>query len=198
MNEEEGNGWWAHESSVIDEGSILVERTKIWHFSHVCSGALVGASCVLGQNVYVGPGVSIGAGSKIQNNVSIYEGIKLGESVFCGPSVVFTNVINPRAAISRQEEYRSTDIQAGATLGANATILCGITIGTHAFIAAGAVVTRDVSPFALMKGVPARQVGWMSRHGERLPLAVDGAGNAECPLTGTVYQLENGTLTELT
>ena len=198
MNEEEGNGWWAHESSVIDEGSIIGERTKIWHFSHVCSGALVGASCVLGQNVYVGPGVSIGAGSKIQNNVSIYEGIKLGESVFCGPSVVFTNVINPRAAISRQEEYRSTDIQAGATLGANATILCGITIGTHAFIAAGAVVTRDVPPFALMKGVPARQVGWMSRHGGRLPLAVDGAGNAECPLTGTVYQLENGTLTELT
>jgi UDP-2-acetamido-3-amino-2,3-dideoxy-glucuronate N-acetyltransferase len=158
---------------------------------------VVGPRCVLGQNVYVGPGVSIGAGSKIQNNVSIYEGITLGESVFCGPSVVFTNVTNPRAAISRQEEYRPTNIQAGATLGANATILCGITIGTHAFIAAGAVVTRDVLPFALMKGVPARQVGWMSRHGGRLSLAVDGAGNAECPLTGTTYQLENGTLTEL-
>ena len=191
------SGWW-HESACIDEGAVIGEGARVWHFSHVCPQAVVGPCCVLGQNVYVGPGVSIGAGSKIQNNVSIYEGITLGESVFCGPSVVFTNVTNPRAAISRQEEYRPTNIQAGATLGANATILCGITIGTHAFIAAGAVVTRDVLPFALMKGVPARQVGWMSRHGGRLSLAVDGAGNAECPLTGTAYQLENGTLTELT
>jgi UDP-2-acetamido-3-amino-2,3-dideoxy-glucuronate N-acetyltransferase len=190
------SGWW-HESACIDEGAVIGEGARVWHFSHVCPQAVVGPRCVLGQNVYVGPGVSIGAGSKIQNNVSIYEGITLGESVFCGPSVVFTNVTNPRAAISRQEEYRPTNIQAGATLGANATILCGITIGTHAFIAAGAVVTRDVLPFALMKGVPARQVGWMSRHGGRLSLAVDGAGNAECPLTGTTYQLENGTLTEL-
>ena len=190
------SGWW-HESACIDEGAVIGEGARVWHFSHVCPQAVVGPRCVLGQNVYVGPGVSIGAGSKIQNNVSIYEGITLGESVFCGPSVVFTNVTNPRAAISRQEEYRPTNIQAGATLGANATILCGITIGTHAFIAAGAVVTRDVPAFALMKGVPARQVGWMSRHGGRLSLAVDGAGNAECPLTGTTYQLENGTLTEL-
>lgn len=190
------SGWW-HESACIDEGAVIGKGARVWHFCHVCSEAVVGPRCVLGQNVYVGPGVSIGAGSKIQNNVSIYEGITLGESVFCGPSVVFTNVTNPRAAISRQEEYRPTNIQAGATLGANATILCGITIGTHAFIAAGAVVTRDVLPFALMKGVPARQVGWMSRHGGRLSLAVDGAGNAECPLTGTTYQLENGTLTEL-
>jgi UDP-2-acetamido-3-amino-2,3-dideoxy-glucuronate N-acetyltransferase len=184
------NDYFVHESSYVDEGARIGKGTKIWHFSHVLSGAEIGENVSIGQNVNVGGGAKIGNGCKIQNNVSVYDRVEIEEEVFCGPSMVFTNVYNPRAFISRKHEYRPTLVRRGATIGANATIVCGITIGRYAFIAAGALVREDVPDFALMAGVPARQIGWMSRHGERLDF--NHVGRARCPATGEKYTLDNG------
>jgi UDP-2-acetamido-3-amino-2,3-dideoxy-glucuronate N-acetyltransferase len=181
-----------HPSAIVDEGARLGADTRVWHFAHVCAGARVGRQCSLGQNVFVGNDVHIGDRVKVQNNVSVYDAVTLEDDVFCGPSMVFTNVYNPRSAVVRKDEYRRTLVCRGATIGANATIVCGVTIGEYAFIAAGAVVNRDVPAFALMAGVPARQAGWMSRHGERLALPLAGAGQAVCPHTGDTYLLEGG------
>jgi len=179
-----------HPSAIVDEGATLGEGTRVWHWVHVSAGAVVGARCSLGQNVYVGNDVRIGDNVKIQNNVAVYDAVTLEDDVFCGPSMVFTNVHNPRSAVTRKDEYRRTLVRRGATLGANCTIVCGVTIGRHAFIGAGAVVTRDVPDYALMIGVPARQAGWMSRFGERLPLALEGEDEAACPHTGDRYLLQ--------
>ncbi len=179
-----------HESAIVDKGATIGEATRIWHFAHVCSGAVIGKGCSLGQNVFVGNNVTIGNNVKIQNNVSVYDNVFLEDDVFCGPSMVFTNVYNPRSAVSRKDEYRNTLVKQGATLGANCTIVCGITIGRYAFIGAGAVVNKDVPDFALMVGVPARQIGWMSRFGERLDLPLEGNAEITCPHTGDVYRLE--------
>lgn len=180
-----------HPSAIIDPGAQIGSETRIWHWVHVCAGARIGAGCSLGQNVFVGNDVVIGNNVKIQNNVSVYDGVEIEDDVFCGPSMVFTNVYNPRAAVSRKDEYRKTHVRRGATLGANSTIVCGTTVGEYAFVAAGAVVNRDVKPYALVAGVPARQIGWMSRFGERLELPLTGAATATCPHTGDFYQLEN-------
>ena len=165
-----------HPSAIVDQGAQIGEGTRVWHWVHISAGARIGRNCNLGQNVFVANRVVIGDNVKIQNNVSVYDEVTLEDGVFCGPSMVFTNVYNPRSEISRKEEYRRTLVRRGATLGANCTIVCGITIGQYAFIGAGAVVNRDVPDFALMLGVPARQAGWMSRHGERLKLPVEGEG----------------------
>ena len=178
-----------HPSAIVDEGAQIGDGTRIWHWVHVSAGARIGRNCSLGQNVFVGNRVVIGDNVKIQNNVSIYDEVTLEDDVFCGPSVVFTNVYNPRSAISRKDQYRKTVVRRGATLGANCTIVCGITIGAHAFVGAGAVVNRNVSDFALMLGVPARRAGWISRFGERLPLPASGSGQARCPHTGELYAL---------
>lgn len=183
-----------HPSALIDEGAVIGESTRIWHWTHICGGARIGAKCSFGQNVFVGNDVTIGDNVKVQNHVSIYDAVTLENDVFCGPSMVFTNVYNPRAAVSRKDEYRRTHVKRGATLGANSTIVCGITVGEYAFVAAGAVINRDVKPYALMAGVPARQIGWMSRHGERIDLPLAGAGEFTCPHTGTVYRLESDQL----
>ncbi len=182
----------AHETAIVDPGAQIGDDTRIWHWVHVCAGAVIGSGCSLGQNVFVGNRVRIGDNAKIQNNVSIYDNVYLEEDVFCGPSMVFTNVYNPRSAVSRKEEYRDTRVGRGATLGANCTIVCGIEIGEFAFVAAGAVVNRDVVPFALMAGVPARQIGWMSRYGERLDMPLEGDASAICPHTGDTYYLHKG------
>jgi UDP-2-acetamido-3-amino-2,3-dideoxy-glucuronate N-acetyltransferase len=179
--------YWKHDSAIVDEGAQLGEGSKVWHFAHVSPGARIGAGCSLGQGVYVGNDVSIGDNVRIQNNVSVYDAVTLEDDVFCGPSMVFTNVYNPRAAVARKNEYRKTLVRRGATLGANCTIVCGVTIGQYAFVGAGAVVQKDVADFALMVGVPARRIGWMSRHGERLRF--DAAGLAACPATGERYRL---------
>ena len=179
-----------HASAIVDAGAQLGAGTQVWHFAHVCAGARIGPDCSLGQGVYVGNDVQIGARVKIQNNVSVYDAVTLEDDVFCGPSMVFTNVLNPRAAVSRKHEYRRTLVKRGATLGANCTIVCGTTVGEYAFVGAGAVVSRDVPPFALVVGVPARRIGWMSRHGERLPLPLQGEGTAACPATGERYRLQ--------
>jgi UDP-2-acetamido-3-amino-2,3-dideoxy-glucuronate N-acetyltransferase len=184
-----------HPSAIIDEGASIGANVKVWHWVHVCTGAVIGKGSSLGQGVYVGRGVQIGANVRIQNHVSIYEGVTLEDDVFCGPSTVFTNVVNPRAAVPRKDEFRPTLVERGATLGANCTIVCGHRIGRHAFIAAGAVVTRDVKSFALMMGVPARQVGWWSAWGERIPLPLKGAGRWICPRTGAMYVLSEDQLT---
>jgi UDP-2-acetamido-3-amino-2,3-dideoxy-glucuronate N-acetyltransferase len=184
-----------HPSAIVDAGATLGEGTRVWHFAHVCGGARIGDGCSLGQNVFVGNDVLVGDRVKIQNNVSVYDAVTIEDDVFCGPSMVFTNVWNPRAAVIRKDQYRRTLVQRGATLGANATIVCGVTIGHDAFIAAGAVVTRDVAPFALMAGVPARQTGWISRYGERLALAVSANGRVTCPHTGDVYTVRDGACT---
>jgi UDP-2-acetamido-3-amino-2,3-dideoxy-glucuronate N-acetyltransferase len=181
-----------HESSYLDDGATVGDGTKIWHFCHVMAGAVIGERSSLGQNVVVMPGTRIGDNVKIQNNVSIYEGVELEDDVFCGPSCVFTNVINPRSHVSRKHEYRKTLVRRGASIGANATIVCGATLGEYSLIGAGAVVTSDVPAFALMVGVPARRVGWVCRCGERLRLA---GGHATCTVCGTGYTERDGVLT---
>ena len=181
-----------HPSAIVDEGAQLGEGTRVWHFAHVCAGARIGARCSLGQGVYVGNDVAIGDNVKIQNNVSVYDAVTLEGDVFCGPSMVFTNVYNPRSAVTRKNEYRRTLVRRGATRGANCTIVCGHPVGRHAFVGAGAVVNRDVPDFALMVGVPARQIGWVSRHGERLDLPLAGDAEAACPATGERYVLRAG------
>lgn len=181
-----------HPSAIIDDGVLIGEGTRVWHFSHVSSGARIGRGCTLGQNVFVAPGVIIGDNVKIQNNVSVYEGVTLENDVFCGPSCVFTNVSNPRASIVRRGQYVATMVRRGATVGANATVICGATIGRHAFIGAGAVVdAREVPDYALLLGVPARRVGWMSRHGRRLG-SPDAAGVMICSESGWRYRASTG------
>ncbi|WP_322403397.1 N-acetyltransferase [Massilia luteola] len=182
-----------HASAIVDAGAVLGPGTRVWHFSHVCGGARIGADCSLGQNVFVGNDVVIGNGVKIQNNVSVYDAVTLEDEVFCGPSMVFTNVYNPRAGIVRKDQYRRTVVKRGASIGANATIVCGVTVGRFAFVGAGAVVKRSVPDFAMMAGVPAHQIGWISRFGERLALPLSGNGEAACPHTGDVYLLRDGT-----
>jgi UDP-2-acetamido-3-amino-2,3-dideoxy-glucuronate N-acetyltransferase len=204
-----------HPSAIVDEGALIGDGSRVWHFAHVCAGARIGPGCSLGQGVFVGNDVLIGRNVKIQNNVSVYDAVTLEDDVFCGPSMVFTNVHNPRSAVVRKNEYRPTLVKHGATLGANCTVVCGVTIGRHAFVGAGAVVSRDVPDFALVLGVPARQVGWMSRYGERLalplPLSLQGDIEAEtdtefaaepdpdylaaCPATGERYRLRGGICT---
>jgi len=184
-----------HPTAIVDPGASIGDGTRIWHWVHVCEKAQIGNDCSLGQNVFVGNDVSIGNNVKIQNNVSVYDSVTLEDDVFCGPSMVFTNVYNPRSAVARKAEYRRTLVKRGATIGANATIVCGVTVGEYAFVAAGAVVNKDVKPYALMAGVPARHIGWMSEHGERLDLPLAGDGQAACPATGTIYCLQNGVVT---
>ncbi|MCI5124524.1 MAG: oxidoreductase [Candidatus Electrothrix sp. AR5] len=184
--------YFAHETALIDDGADIGEGTKIWHFSHIISGSKIGKKCNIGQNVMTGPNVTIGNGCKIQNNVSVYEGVELEDNVFCGPSMVFTNVYNPRCQISRKNEFKKTLVRKGATIGANATLVGDITIGRYAFIGAGAVVNRDVLDYALVVGNPARQIGWMSRYGEQMALPLEGQGSFECPHSGERYLLKNG------
>lgn len=184
--------YYKHPSAIVDEGAQIGDGSRVWHFAHVCAGARIGAGVSLGQNVFVGNKVVIGDSCKIQNNVSVYDNVTLEHGVFCGPSMVFTNVYNPRGLIERKDQYRNTLVKRGATLGANCTIVCGVTIGEHAFVAAGAVVNRDVPDFALIAGVPGRQIGWMSAYGERLDLLLSGEGCAICPHTGDIYILSSG------
>ena len=179
-----------HPSAIVDDGASIGAGSRIWHFVHVCSGAVIGAGVSLGQNVFVGNKVTIGDYCKIQNNVSVYDNVHLEEGVFCGPSMVFTNVYNPRSLIERKSEYRDTLVNKGATLGANCTIVCGVTIGEYAFIGAGAVINKDVPAYALMVGVPAKQIGWMSEFGEQLDLPLTGQGQTTCQHTGAIYKLD--------
>jgi UDP-2-acetamido-3-amino-2,3-dideoxy-glucuronate N-acetyltransferase len=181
----------AHPSAIVDDGAQIGANTRIWHWVHVSGKTRIGERCSLGQNVYVGNDVVIGNNVKIQNNVSVYDNVTLEDNVFCGPSMVFTNVYNPRSAVSRKDEYRKTLVKRGVTLGANCTVVCGITLGEYAFVAAGAVINRDVKPYALMAGVPAKQIGWMSQYGEKLDLPLTGNGHATCPHTQQKYKLEN-------
>jgi UDP-2-acetamido-3-amino-2,3-dideoxy-glucuronate N-acetyltransferase len=181
--------YWAHETAIVDSGALIGAGTRVWHWVHVCGGARIGERCVLGQNVFVGNKVVIGNNVRIQNNVSVYDDVTLEDDVFCGPSMVFTNVFNPRSHVSRKDEYRPTLVRRGATIGANATVVCGYTIGEFAFVGAGAVVTRDIAPHALVVGTPARRVGWMCKCGEKLP-----AGrSAQCAACGSRYAIESET-----
>ena len=186
-----------HPTAIVDPGAVIGDDTRVWHWVHISGGARIGERCSFGQNVFVGNRVVIGDNCKVQNNVSIYDNVTLENDVFCGPSVVFTNVYNPRSAVSRKDEYRDTLVRQGATLGANCTIVCGATIGAYAFVGAGAVVNSDVPAYALMVGVPARQIGWMSEHGERLPLPLTGNAEAADPVTGQRYALTDGVLRRL-
>ena len=179
----------------MDEGATIGAYSRVWHWTHISAGAVIGESCSFGQNVFVGNRVRIGNNVKVQNNVSVYDNVTLEDDVFCGPSMVFTNVYNPRSAVSRKDEYLDTVVERGATLGANCTVVCGARIGHHAFVGAGAVVNCDVKPFALVVGVPARQIGWMSAYGERVDLPLEGAGVWTCPHTGETYQLAEQQLT---
>lgn len=193
-----GAGALVHESAYVDAGAIIGEGSRVWHFSHVMGGAVIGARNSIGQNVVVMNGVRTGANCKIQNNVSLYEGVELADDVFCGPSMVFTNVLNPRSAVSRKSEYRATPVGRGATIGANATIVCGVRIGAYAFVGAGAVVTKDVPPYALVTGVPARRTGWMSAAGHRLvrvDATADGTEHWQCEGTGERYALVDDQMT---
>lgn len=186
--------YFIHESSYIDEETLVGKGTKIWHFSHILKGTTIGDNCSFGQNCVVGPNVKIGNGVKVQNNISIYEGVEIEDDVFLGPSMVFTNVNNPRAFIVRKAEYKKTLIRKGVSIGANATIVCGVTLGEYCFIGAGAVVNKDVPPFALMVGVPAVQIGWMSRYGERIPLEKDIDGEFICTHLNDEYKIKSGVL----
>jgi UDP-2-acetamido-3-amino-2,3-dideoxy-glucuronate N-acetyltransferase len=183
-----------HASAIVDEGAQIGEGSRIWHFVHVCSGAKIGKGVSLGQNVFVGNQVIIGDFCKVQNNVSVYDNVTLEEGVFCGPSMVFTNVYNPRSLIERKGEYRDTLVKKGATLGANCTVLCGVTVGEYAFVGASAMVNKDVKPYALMVGVPAKQIGWMSEFGEQIPLPIEGEAQYTCKHTGQVYILSQNQL----
>lgn len=186
-----------HPTAIVDDGAVIGENTRIWHWAHVSSGAKIGSGCSLGQNVYIGSRGIVGNGVKIQNNVSVYDDVIIEDDVFCGPSCVFTNVVNPRAFVVRKDEYLVTVIKKGASLGANCTIVCGSTVGEFAFIGAGATVTKDVAPFALMVGTPARQIGWMSAYGERLPFPLEGQGEALCPNDGSHYRLNGSIVTRI-
>jgi UDP-2-acetamido-3-amino-2,3-dideoxy-glucuronate N-acetyltransferase len=183
-------GHWAHDSAIIDAGAQIGDGTRVWHWTHVCAGAMIGARCSLGQNVFVANKVVIGNNVRIQNNVSVYDDVTLEDDVFCGPSMVFTNVVNPRSHVPRKNEYLATVVRRGATIGANATVVCGHTIGEYAFVGAGAVVTRDVAPYALVVGTPARRIGWMCRCGERLPA---GAGTVGCTACAAQYVIDGQT-----
>ncbi len=184
--------YYKHETAIIDEGATIGEDCRVWHFVHICGGAKIGRGCSFGQNVFIGNKVTIGDDCKVQNNVSVYDNVHLEDGVFCGPSMVFTNVYNPRSLIERKDEYLDTLVKKGATLGANCTIVCGVTVGQFAFVGAGAVVNKNVPDYALMVGVPARQVGWMSEYGEQLDLPLLGNGVAICSHTGAKYMLNNG------
>jgi UDP-2-acetamido-3-amino-2,3-dideoxy-glucuronate N-acetyltransferase len=184
-----------HETAIVDNGAVIGEGCRIWHWVHISSGAKIGSDCSFGQNVFVGNEVVIGNNVKIQNNVSVYDNVTLEEDVFCGPSMVFTNVYNPRSAVSRKSEYRETLVKKGATLGANCTIVCGVTIGEFSFVGAGAVINKDVKPYALMVGIPAKQIGWMSEFGESLDLPINGAGEVVCSNTGRKYILNESLIT---
>ncbi|EAQ65701.1 probable acetyltransferase [Marinomonas sp. MED121] len=186
-----------HESAIIDEGAKIGDDSKVWHFSHVCSGAVIGEGCSLGQNVFVSNKVTIGNNVKVQNNVSVYDNVYIEDDVFCGPSMVFTNVYNPRSFIERKNEYRDTIIKQGATLGANCTVVCGIEVGKYSLIGAGAVVNKDIPAFALMVGVPAKQIAWISKYGEQLDLPLVGYAETVCEHTGDKYVLKNSTLSLL-
>ncbi|OED64572.1 serine acetyltransferase [Vibrio splendidus ZS-139] len=187
--------YFKHDTAIVDEGSEIGLDSRVWHWTHVCSGAKVGAGVSLGQNVFVGNKVTIGDKCKIQNNVSVYDNVHLEEGVFCGPSMVFTNVYNPRSLIERKDQYLNTFVKKGATLGANCTVVCGITIGEYAFLGAGTVVNKDVKPFALMVGVPAKQIGWMSIYGEKLNIPLKGNLEVTCPHTQQLYRLQGEELT---
>lgn len=186
-----------HETAIIDDGATIGAGSRIWHWTHVCAGAVIGKDCSLGQNVFVGNKVVIGNNVKIQNNVSVYDNVTLDNDVFCGPSMVFTNVYNPRSAITRKDEYRDTLVKQGATLGANCTIVCGVTIGKYAFVGAGAVINKDVPDYALMVGVPARQIGWMSEYGEQLEIPLHGHQDITCKHTGYIYRLDGRVLSRI-
>lgn len=179
-----------HETAIVDEGAQIGNETRVWHWVHICGGAVIGEKCSLGQNVFVGNRVVVGDNVKIQNNVSVYDNVTLENDVFCGPSMVFTNVYNPRSAVTRKDEYRDTLVKIGATLGANCTIVCGVTIGKYAFVGAGSVINKNVPDFALMVGVPAKQIGWMSRFGERIELPLTGDATYVCPHTSDQYLLK--------
>lgn len=189
--------FFQHESAIIDEGAEIGDDSRVWHFAHICGGAKIGRGVSLGQNVFVGNKVVVGDRCKVQNNVSLYDNVTLEEGVFCGPSMVFTNVHNPRALVERKDEYRNTLIRTGASLGANCTIVCGVTVGAYAFVGAGTVVTRDVPDFALITGVPGRHVGWISAFGENLDLPLAGKGETVCPHTGDRYVLGPDGLTRV-
>ena len=186
-----------HPTAIIDEGAKLGDGTRIWHWVHICGGAVIGENCSMGQNVFIGNKVQIGNQVKIQNNVSVYDNVILEDGVFCGPSMVFTNVYNPRSLIERKNEYKDTLVKKGATLGANCTIVCGTVIGEYAFVGAGAVINKDVKPYALMVGVPARQIGWVSQFGERLDLPLEGDEKAICQHTGYKYYLSGSYLSSI-
>lgn len=185
-----------HESAIVDEGATIGEESRVWHFVHICSGAVIGKKCSMGQNVFIGNKVIIGDDCKIQNNVSVYDDVTLEDGVFCGPSMVFTNVYNPRSFVDRKSEYLPTLIKTGATLGANCTIVCGNTVGKFAFVGAGSVVNKNVPDYALMVGIPARQIGWMSEYGERLDLPLTGNAEVLCKHTGAKYTLHDRTVTK--
>ena len=186
--------FYQHETAVVDDGAQIGEDSRVWHFVHVCGGAKIGQGVSLGQNVFVGNKVVIGDHCKVQNNVSVYDNVTLEEGVFCGPSMVFTNVYNPRSLIERKDQYRNTLVKKGATLGANCTIVCGVTIGEYSFVGAGAVINKDVPAYALMVGVPAKQIGWMSEFGEQLDLPLTGNAESVCSHTGAIYRLSGSTV----
>ena len=192
------NATTIHPSAIVDEGAQIGAGSRVWHFVHVCAGAKIGQGVSLGQNVFVGNKVVIGDRCKVQNNVSVYDNVTLEEGVFCGPSMVFTNVYNPRSLIERKDQYRDTLVKKGATLGANCTVVCGVTIGEYAFIGAGAVVNKDVPAYALMVGVPAKHIGWMSEFGEQLDLPLEGDAQTRCAHTNAIYTLRGKTLIKTT
>jgi UDP-2-acetamido-3-amino-2,3-dideoxy-glucuronate N-acetyltransferase len=189
--------YFKHETAIVDDGAVIGDDSRIWHWAHVCSGARIGSQVSLGQNVFVGNKVSIGDKCKIQNNVSVYDNVYLEEGVFCGPSMVFTNVYNPRSLVERKDEYKDTLVKKGATLGANCTVVCGVTIGEYAFVGAGTVVNKTIKPFALVVGVPGKQIGWMSAYGEKLNLPLEGHEELTCQHTSDIYKLKGSELSRV-